>query len=78
MDNLACVYLKRTGAKGIVIKQTTHKHITRLVFNASTSAKVIQKLKVQNISFSWQQFEYTRCIPNLLSKTKHTFKLGIY
>lgn len=45
---------KKTGIKVINVSKTTQSHITRLPFNASTSAKVILKLKVQNMSFLWQ------------------------
>lgn len=47
-------YPQKTGIKVINVSKTTQSHITGLPFNASTSAKVILKLKVQNMSFLWQ------------------------
>lgn len=45
---------KKTGTEVINVSKTTQSHITRPPSNASTSAKVVLKLKVQNMSFSWQ------------------------
>jgi len=45
---------QKTGIKVINVSKTTQSHITRPSYNASTSAKLILKRKVQNMSFSWQ------------------------